>query len=81
LTSLSISRCPRRGAIRRRPAGGSAFSQRDRPYLLGIEANWDGPENDAENMAWARGLFAGMRRFSHGGMCLNVPLIRLALNK
>ena len=61
------------GAIGREPAGGSAFSHRDRPYLLGIEANWEDADGDAGNIAWARGLFADMRRFSHGGMYLNFP--------
>jgi FAD/FMN-containing dehydrogenase len=61
------------GAIRREPAGGSAFSHRDRPYLLGIEANWDGADGDAANIAWARGLFADMRAFSRGGTYLNFP--------
>jgi FAD/FMN-containing dehydrogenase len=61
------------GAMRHEPAGGSAFSHRDRPYLLGIEANWDGAENDTANITWARGLFSDMRRFSHGGMYLNFP--------
>jgi FAD/FMN-containing dehydrogenase len=61
------------GAVRREPAGGSAFSHRDRPYLLGIEANWNGADHDAANIGWARALFADMRRFSHGGMYLNFP--------
>jgi FAD/FMN-containing dehydrogenase len=61
------------GAMRREPAGGSAFSHRDRPYLLGIEANWNDPQEDERNIAWARGLFSDMRRFSHGGMYLNFP--------
>jgi FAD/FMN-containing dehydrogenase len=61
------------GAMRREPAGGSAFSHRDRPYLLGIEANWDSPTEDQRNIAWARELFADMGPFSRGGMYLNFP--------
>ena len=61
------------GAMRREPPGGSAFSHRDRPFLLGIEANWDDSADDDRNVAWARGLFADMRRFSKGGMYLNFP--------
>jgi FAD/FMN-containing dehydrogenase len=61
------------GAMRREPAGGSAFSHRDRPFLLGIEANWDDAASDGTNIAWARGLFDDMRRFSRGGMYLNFP--------
>jgi FAD/FMN-containing dehydrogenase len=61
------------GAMRREPAGGSAFSHRDRPFLLGIEANWDDASDDARNVEWARGHFADMGRFSRGGMYLNFP--------
>jgi FAD/FMN-containing dehydrogenase len=61
------------GAMRREPKGGSAFSHRDRPFLLGIEANWNEAQDDAQNIAWARGLFADMGRFSRGGMYLNFP--------
>jgi FAD/FMN-containing dehydrogenase len=56
-----------------RSPGGSAFSHRDRPYLLGIESNWDDADNDGRNIEWARGLLADMQRFSKGGLYLNVP--------
>lgn len=61
------------GAMRREPTGGSAFSHRDRPFLLGIEANWNDAGEDAQNIAWARGLFADMDRWSRGGLYLNFP--------
>ena len=61
------------GALRREPRGGSAFSHRDRPYLLGIEANWHHADDDEPNITWARGLFADMQQFSAGGMYLNFP--------
>jgi FAD/FMN-containing dehydrogenase len=61
------------GTMRRQPPGGSAFSHRDRPFLLGIEANWNDPADDERNVTWARGLFTDMRRFSKGGMYLNFP--------
>jgi FAD/FMN-containing dehydrogenase len=61
------------GAVRREPTGGSAFSRRDAPFLLGIEANWDDRERDALNIGWARELYADMQRFSPGGVYLNFP--------
>jgi FAD/FMN-containing dehydrogenase len=61
------------GAMRREPRGGSAFAHRDRPFLLGIEANWQKAGDDETNVTWARGLFNDMRRFSSGGMYLNFP--------
>jgi FAD/FMN-containing dehydrogenase len=64
------------GAMRREPAGGSAFAGRDHPFLLGIEANWDDPADDAANLAWARGLFDEAVRGSGSGAYLNFPGFR-----
>ncbi|WP_373498361.1 FAD-binding oxidoreductase [Desulfococcus sp.] len=59
------------------PAGSSspdtAFYRRDAPYMLGIEANWHRREDAEANIAWARGLFDDMRRFSREGIYLNFP--------
>jgi FAD/FMN-containing dehydrogenase len=61
------------GAARREPAGGSAFTRREDPFLLGIEANWTAPEDDDANIAWAREVFRDMARYSPGGAYLNFP--------
>jgi FAD/FMN-containing dehydrogenase len=62
------------GAMRHVPEGGSAFEHRDAPYLLGIEANWDDPADDAANLGWAREVFRDMQtRFPSGGVYLNFP--------
>ena len=61
------------GAMGRVGAGDSAFGVRSAPILLGIEANWEGSHDDAANIAWARGCFSEMQRFSDGGMYLNFP--------
>jgi hypothetical protein len=62
------------GAMRREPAGGSAFARRDAPFLLGIEGNWDDPAQDAANIAWAREVFRDMQaRFPNEGTYLNFP--------
>jgi FAD/FMN-containing dehydrogenase len=61
------------GAARREPKGGSAFTGREAPFLLGIEANWNDARRDAENIAWARDLYADMERFAGGGVYLNFP--------
>jgi FAD/FMN-containing dehydrogenase len=61
------------GAMRNEPAGGSAFSQREAPFLLGIEANWEAADDDADNLAWARDLFAEATALSPGGTYLNFP--------
>ena len=62
------------GAMGRVGAGESAFGDRSAPILLGIEANWEPePREDEANIAWARGCYADMRRFSGGGVYLNFP--------
>ena len=60
------------GAMGRVGADESAFGDRSAPILLGIEANWEAGEDEA-NIAWARACYADMRRFSDGGVYLNFP--------
>ena len=61
------------GAMGRVGAEETAFGDRSVPYLLGIEANWEEPQDDEVNVAWARNCIADMRRFSGGGNYLNFP--------
>lgn len=61
------------GAMRNEPEGGSAFAQRESPFLFGIEANWEAAGEDADNLAWARDLFAEASALSPGGTYLNFP--------
>jgi FAD/FMN-containing dehydrogenase len=61
------------GAISRVDPRATAFARRDAPFLLGIEANWQRPEDSAANVAWGRRLFQDMQRFSRGGAYLNFP--------
>lgn len=61
------------GAMSRIGADETAFGDRSAPFLLGIEANWEEPEDDAANVAWAREVVDDMRRFSDGGIYLNFP--------
>jgi FAD/FMN-containing dehydrogenase len=61
------------GAMGRVGAEESAFGDRSAPYLLGIESNWEEPEDDEANIAWAREVVGDMRRFSDGGIYLNFP--------
>ncbi|WP_119065214.1 FAD-binding oxidoreductase [Aggregatilinea lenta] len=59
------------GAISRVAPDATAFSRRTAPYLLGIEANWASPEDDAANVAWARRVAQTMLPFSDGGQYVN----------
>jgi FAD/FMN-containing dehydrogenase len=61
------------GAMRNEPEGGSAFAQREAPFLFGVEANWEAPDGDADNLAWARDLFDEAKAHSPGGTYLNFP--------
>jgi FAD/FMN-containing dehydrogenase len=71
LTSLDVWALG--GAMGRVPPEAAAFAERDAPFLLGIEANWEDPAADAANVAWARAVFADAQRFSSGGAYLNFP--------
>jgi hypothetical protein len=60
------------GAMSRVPADATAYGDRSAPYLIGVEANWEGGD-DAVNISWARGCVEAMRPFSSGGTYLNFP--------
>jgi FAD/FMN-containing dehydrogenase len=61
------------GAMSRVRAEETAFGDRSSPVLLGVEANWEEPQDDEANVAWARDCVSDMRRFSDGGAYLNFP--------
>ena len=51
----------------------SAFIGRDAPYLLAVEACWEDPGDDDENITWARGFLEEMQQYSDGSLYLNFP--------
>ena len=59
------------GAMNRVGAEETAFGPRP-PYLIGVEANWEGGDDEA-HVAWARETVADLARFSSGGSYLNFP--------
>jgi FAD/FMN-containing dehydrogenase len=61
------------GKIREEPEGGSAFSRRSDPWLVGLEGNWDDAGADEENLAWGRGLYGELQAISPAGTYLNFP--------
>lgn len=61
------------GRLGEEPIGGSAYAQRDRPYLLAYEANWTAPDEDERNIEWTRAAAREAARFSSGGVYLNFP--------
>lgn len=61
------------GAMSRVGASETAFGDRSAPILIGVEANWKHPRDDAANVAWARECVSDLSRFSSGGGYLNFP--------
>jgi FAD/FMN-containing dehydrogenase len=61
------------GAVSRVDPQATPFARRDAPFLLGIESNWQRPEDAPANLAWSRKVFQAMQRYSRGGSYLNFP--------
>ena len=61
------------GAIASVSPTDSAFTGRQAPYLLGVEANWEDPTQDEANIAWVRDCLDDMQQFSDGSVYLNFP--------
>jgi FAD/FMN-containing dehydrogenase len=64
------------GAITDAGIADSAFAGRHAPFLLGVEANWEDPSMDDENVAWVRDCLEDVRQFSDGSVYLNFPGFR-----
>jgi hypothetical protein len=60
------------GQINRVDPTGTAFPQRKAKYMIGIESNWDHPEESEANIAWARDVHKSVMN-GHKGMYLNFP--------
>ncbi|NDL57320.1 FAD-binding protein [Phytoactinopolyspora sp. XMNu-373] len=61
------------GAFSRVGAEETAFGDRSAPFLLGIEANWESPDDDNANIQWARNAHQAMSAYSTGAEYLNFP--------
>jgi FAD/FMN-containing dehydrogenase len=59
------------GALNALPADHSPVGNRDAASLFNVTASWERPEDDAENIAWARDAWQDLRRFSTGGTYVN----------
>lgn len=58
-------------AVRDVPADATAFGDRSQPWLLSFDAIWAHAQDDAANIAWARGLWQRLRPYSNGRAYLN----------
>src|SRR5512144_312954 len=70
-STLDIWRLGRRSG--RDPRQETAFGDRLAPYLIGIESNWERPEDHTRCLAWGRQAFRALERFSPNSECVNLP--------
>ncbi len=61
------------GALGRIPLQNTAFGDRSAPYLIGIEANWERPQDDAACIEWGREVFRALEPFSSDREYFNFP--------
>jgi FAD binding domain-containing protein/berberine-like enzyme len=59
------------GAMARADGTGSAFGNREVPYLIGVEGNSEQRAGADASVAWVRNVIAGLRQYSTGGVYLN----------
>jgi FAD/FMN-containing dehydrogenase len=61
------------GAMKRVSSTTTAFYSRDRPYMVGIEANWENQGDTDANIGWARKVYEDLKQYTRGGDYLNFP--------
>lgn len=61
------------GAMARVPADATAFGDRSEKILIGVESNWESPDDDEANLEWARDTIEALRSVSSGREYLNFP--------
>jgi len=61
------------GAINRIDPQATAFTRRDARYMVGIEANWENPDDSDANVNWARNIYADMISGQDTGIYMNFP--------
>ena len=61
------------GAISRVDDQATAYKNRDSQFMLSIDGAWTDPAESERNIAWIRGFWEAMSRFSNGGVYINFP--------
>jgi hypothetical protein len=57
--------------VARPPAAGTAFPQRDAPYVLNVIAKWPGGGQAPGHVAWARELVGALEPYGTGAKYVN----------
>ncbi len=61
------------GKVNRVDPESTAFYQRNAPYMIGIEANWNDPDDSEANIQWARDIHDEFKNDLDAGLYLNFP--------
>jgi len=61
------------GSMSRVAPEDTAFGDRSAAYLIGIESNWERPEDDSACVEWGRAVFRSLEPFSTGAEYMNFP--------
>ncbi len=67
----SITLWAQGGAISRVPDDAMAFTGRDAPFWLGVEAEWDDPAHDDAHIRWGRATMDALLPFTAAGHYVN----------
>lgn len=59
------------GAMSRVAPDATAYPYRDAHFIMNVHTRWRSPEEDADCIAWARGLFDAMAPHATGGVYVN----------
>jgi FAD/FMN-containing dehydrogenase len=59
------------GAVNRVPADATAYPHRDAGFIVNLHTRWGDAAQDAECIAWARGLFDALAPHATGGVYVN----------
>jgi FAD/FMN-containing dehydrogenase len=62
---------PLKGALNERPEDHSAVGNRKTGVVFNIGGSWEKPEDDQENIKWARDAWSDLRQYSTGGTYIN----------
>ncbi len=61
------------GAVSRVDEGATAYQNRAANYMFSIDGAWSDPTESERNIAWVRGFWEAMSRYSNGGVYVNFP--------
>lgn len=61
------------GEVNRIAPDATAFHERSAPFMIGIEANWLGAEENDANVTWARGITDDLMKVADSSSYLNFP--------